>query len=130
MEILVIFLSMACAVLVIGMIYMQKEIDRQKFRAEEWKCRYLTEMEEEEKKKNDLIRDCASLENRIKKTSKEVEEYRAKYNEILKKNQELLLKTEQALKAEESIPVVEKEEKPKAKVTATRKPRKKKGENE
>ena len=66
----------------------------------------------------------------FKKTSKEVEEYRAKYNEILKKNQELLLKTEQALKAEEPIPVVEKEEKPKAKVTATRKPRKKKGENE
>lgn len=130
MEILGIFLGIACAILVIVMIYMQKEIDRQKLRVEEWKCRYLTEMEEEEKKKNDLIRDCASLENRIKKTSKEVEEYRAKYNEILKKNQELLLKTEQALKPEESIPVVEKEEKPKAKVTATRKPRKKKGENE
>ena len=35
MEILGIFLGMACAILVIGMIYMQKEIDRQKLRAEE-----------------------------------------------------------------------------------------------
>lgn len=121
MEILIIFLALACAILTIGMIYMQEELNNQKNRAREWKTKFLTEMEEEEFKKKELIRDCATLENKVKKTLKEVEEYKAKYSEILKQNQELLLKIEQSKPVAESV-----EEKPKAKVTATRKPRKKK----
>lgn len=131
MEIIIIItLALVSGILTIGMINMHEEVQIQKGRATEWKNRYLEEVEKAATEYSKLEKEVILKDKKIEKILLEVEQYKAKYNETLKQNKELLLKEEQALKAEESIPVVEKEEKPKTKVTATRKPRKKKGENE
>ena len=116
MEIIIILtLGIVSAILTIGMINMQKEIDRQKGRANEWKNKYLEDLGKQEKQYCDLEKIVFQKQKDIEKTLLEVEQYKAKYNEILKQNKQLLLKVEQSKTATEVT------EKPKAKKTKTTK---------
>lgn len=141
MEIIIILtLGIVSAILTIGMMNMQKEINRQKGRANEWKNKYLEDLEKQEKQYCDLEKIVFQKQKDIEKTLLEVEQYKAKYNEILKQNKQLLLKVEQSKTATEVT------EKPKVKKTKTtkiesenaepveekaaKKTRKKKGDNE
>lgn len=123
MEIIIIItLALASGILTIGMINMHEEVQIQKGRATEWKNRYLEEVEKAATEYSKLEKEVIVKDKKIEKILLEVEQYKAKYNETLKQNKELLLK------AKENEPTTEVEEKPKTKTT--RKPRKKKGENE
>ena len=119
MEVIVIItLAIVSGILTIGMINMHEEVQIQKGRATEWKNRYLEEIEKNEKEYAKLDKEVVQKDKKIEKILLEVEQYKAKYNETLKQNKELLLK------AKENEPTKEVEEKPKTKTT--RKPRKKK----
>ena len=123
MEVIVIItLAIVSGILTIGMINMHEEIQIQKGRAIEWKNRYLEEIEKNEKEYAKLDKEVVQKDKKIEKILLEIEQYKLKYNETLKLNQELLLKVK------EKEPTPEVVEEPKAK--GTRKPRKKKGENE
>lgn len=118
-------------ILIVGMettilVSQAKENNRRKKKFTELKIKYLEDISKAETNIRETKILCETTMAELKDITRRLNEYREKYNEVLRSNKELLLKVEQNKPIENVANVTE--EKPKVK--ATRKSRKKKGDNE